>query len=415
MIYIYKLLVFILIPIIKINVQLRLKKKKEVGSRYKERYGYSNSRFKIDKKLIWIHAASIGEFKSSVYFIKKFSKKFNILVTTTTVSAAKYAEKNYGNDIIHQFAPLDTDIWVNRFLNYWKPNFIIWIESDLWPTTLHNIKKKGIVAVLINLRLSPKSLKKWKFFPTFYDNLLSSFSEIFVQSELDKKRVVEITDRKINFIGNLKLTPLNKSRKTNELIKKNNKTNIKFLMLASTHFNEESLLLPIISKLLKKYKNLRLIIAPRHPERSGEIIELCSSYNLESQLLSKKNTNTNKILIIDSFGVLSHHFSISDIVFLGGSFIEAGGHNPIEPALNECAILTGPFIFNWQNIFDDMSKKNACIKVKSIESLEINLKNLLKNEKQIENMKISSFKFAQKQFVDIISLDKIINSYLEIC
>ena len=155
-------------------------------------------------------------------------------------------------------------------------------------------------------------------------------------------------------------------------------------MLTSTHFKEEYLLLPMIKKLLDKFKNLRLIIAPRHPERSKEILSLCSSFNLKSQLLSKKNNDTNKILIIDSFGILSSYFLISDIVFLGGSFIPAGGHNPIEPALHKCAILTGTHIFNWQNIFDDMIEKKACLKVESVEHLEISLKKLFNNKDKLQ-------------------------------
>ena len=415
MIYIYKILGLIFIPFIKINLKLRIKKNKEIKSRYKERYGYSNYRFKNNKKLIWIHAASVGEFKSSDYFINKYSRNFNILVTTTTVGAAKYAIKNYGDYIIHQFAPLDVDIWVNKFLDNWKPNFIIWIESDLWPATLNNIKKRKINAVLINLRVSPKSLKKWKLLPSFYNRLLDCFSEIFVQSEIDQQRIKEITQRKIKFIGNLKLTPPNQNLKDFQKIKTNKDSNIIYLMLTSTHFKEEYLLLPMIKKLLDKFKNLRLIIAPRHPERSKEILSLCSSFNLESQLLSKKNNDTNKILIIDSFGILSSYFLISDIVFLGGSFIPAGGHNPIEPALHKCAILTGTYIFNWQNIFDDMIEKKACLKVESVEHLEISLKKLFNNKDKLQNMKINSFKFAQKQFVDTKSLDNIINNYLDIC
>ena len=415
MIYLYKILGFILIPIIKINIQLRIKNNKEIKSRYKERYGCSSYKFNNNKKIIWIHAASVGEFKSSDYLIKKYSENFNLLVTTTTVSAAEYAIENYGDNIIHQFAPLDIDIWINKFLNNWKPNFIIWIESDLWPVTLHNIKKKGINAILVNLRLSPKSLKKWKLLPSFYNNLLDCFNEIFVQSEVDQQRIREITQRKINFIGNLKLTSPMQNLKKSKIIKINKSFNIKFLMLTSTHLKEESLLLPMIKKLLEEFKNLRLIIAPRHPERSKEIVSLCSSYNLKSKLLSTNESDANKILIIDSFGILSSYFNISDIIFLGGSLIPAGGHNPIEPALHGCAILTGTHIFNWQNIFDDMIEKKACLKVESIEDLKISLKNLLNNEDKIQNMKNNSFKFAQKQFVDTIFLDTVINSYLDVC
>ena len=144
MIYLYKILGFILIPIIKVNIKIRLKKNKEIKSRYKERFGCSNYNFKKNKKIIWIHAASIGEFKSAHYLIQNYHNDFTLLITTTTVSAANYANEHYKDKIIHQFAPYDVNIWVNKFLNYWNPKLVIWIESDLWPTTLLAIKKLNI-------------------------------------------------------------------------------------------------------------------------------------------------------------------------------------------------------------------------------------------------------------------------------
>ena len=311
-----------------------------------------------------------------------------------------------------RYAPLDIDIWINIFLNNWKPNFIIWIESDLWPNTLHNIKKRSIKSILVNLRLSPKSLKRWKLLPFFYNNLINCFDEVFVQSRLDEKRIKEISSRPVQYIGNLKLTYPFKKNKKNK-IAKNSKLN--YLMLASSHPKEEIFFMPLIKKFLKEYDGLRIIIAPRHPERSDEIKSICTSFNLGSQFHSEEKNGHKKIIIIDSFGVLTDYFIKSDIVFLGGSLISAGGHNPIEPALHECAILTGPHIFNWENIYYDMIQNNACLKTQSIEEVEISLKNLLDNKKKIECMKINALKFSQEKFFDTISLDNTINKYLTKC
>ena len=188
MLFFYQFLGLILIPIIKINLYIRLLKGKEDKTRYLERYGIS----KINRpqgKVIWIHAASIGEFKSSSILINKLHSNFNILVTTTTLSAANYAIENYGNKIIHQYAPFDIAKWVNRFVDTWKPQLSIWIESDLWPTTLYLLKKKSIKSILINSRISPQSYQKWKFIKFFYKNIISTFDEIFAQSPNDKKRI----------------------------------------------------------------------------------------------------------------------------------------------------------------------------------------------------------------------------------
>ena len=182
-----------------------------------------------------------------------------------------------------------------------------------------------------------------------------------------------------------------------DLIKNENTT---ILMIASTHPGEEEILLPIIKDLMVEFNHLRVIIAPRHPERAKEIISLCSSFNLLSHLELPISDDTQSVNIIDTFGILERYFSVSDIVFLGGSLVAAGGHNPIEPAKHKCVILTGSIIFNWQNIFDDMEVNNASIKIKNTEELKTQLKNLIIDKNQREIMQNNAFNFAQKQFVD---------------
>ena len=414
MIYLYKILGFILIPFIKINIFRRIKKGKELKERYKERFGIATQSNKLTKKVIWIHAASVGEFKSADFLIKKLYQKYTLLITTTTVSAANYASKHYDNKIIHQFAPLDISFWVKKFLNHWKPSLIIWIESDLWPTTLNIIKQRNINAILVNLRISPQSFNKWKKFPLLYTQTIECFSEIFAQSKIDQNRIKLLTKRNIKFIGNLKLvTP-------NITLEKNHHSNLKkdekfiTLMITSTHDNEETQLLPIIKNLLNKFANLRVIIAPRHPNRAKEIMLLCNTFKLLSHFESEKDNNKKSIIIINSFGILSNYFTLSDIIFLGGSLISAGGHNPIEPAIHKCAILTGPKIFNWQNIYDDMVESKACQKIQSVESLKIHLENLINDRNKMEIMKTNAYNFAQKQFVDTKVLEQTINNKINL-
>ena len=412
MIYIYKILSIILIPLIKFNIQLRLFKGKELISRYKERYGETSHPISTNKEVIWIHAASVGEFKSTDYIISKYYKDFTILITTTTVSAANYAKKYYKNKIIHQFAPFDIDIWVKKFLKNWNPKLIIWIESDLWPNTLYLIKKNKINAILFNLRISPKSLKRWRLIPFFYDNLIKCFNEVFAQSEIDQKRIKLLTNEKILYFGNLKLINLTIKKIKNKIIKNNSE--VITIMLTSTHSKEEKILLPIFNKFIKKHKNIQLIIAPRHSERCLEIKSICEQFNLSNIYESKINDKKNlkEVIIIDSFGILNNYFEKSDIVVMGGSFVPSGGHNPIEPSLHNCAILTGPKLFNWEDVFDNMSISKACIKVKSLEDLEININNLLISKEKINKLKTNAFNFAQKQFVDTNLLDKTINKYM---
>lgn len=411
MIYIYQILGILLIPLIIINIKKRIKIGKEDKLRHKERYGITQIKKEFSKKIIWIHTASVGEFKSADFFIKNYSKKYTILLTTTTVSAAEYAAKKYGNLIIHQFAPLDIVLWVDKFLNFWKPSMVVWIESDLWPTTLNSLKKKNIKSILVNVRMSPKSFKRWNKFPFFYKKLLDSFSEIFAQSKIDQNRIIKLTNREVNFIGNLKFFSTLENRQENN--NKNNETKLITLMFASTHENEEKSILPIIKELLIKNSNLRFIIAPRHPERAYAISKLCESFNLSASLESSSSQNKSNIIIIDSFGILKKYFLVSDIVFLGGSLSDHGGHNPIEPAVCNCVILTGSKIFNWQNIFEDMIKSQACIIIGSTKELKIELNNLINDKEKRKKMKNNAYLFAQKQFIDTKVLNRTINNYLE--
>ena len=187
-ILLYKYLGIILIPLIKLNIFFRIFKGKENKVRFSERYGITS----IERprgEVIWIHAASIGEFKSADLLINSLYKNYTILVTTTTLSAANFASHNYNNKIIHQFAPLDISFWVEKFLNKWKPELVIWIESDLWPITMKLLKQKSIKSLLVNVRMSPQSFNKWKKIKFFYKQMTDCFSEILAQSQLDKERI----------------------------------------------------------------------------------------------------------------------------------------------------------------------------------------------------------------------------------
>ena len=412
MLFFYQFLGFILIPIIKINLYIRLLKKKEDKARYLERYGIPTIN-RPQGKIIWIHAASIGEFKSSSILINKLHSNFNILVTTTTLSAANYAIENYGKKIIHQYAPFDIEKWVNRFLENWKPELSIWIESDLWPITLNLLKKKSIRSIYVNSRISPQSYKKWKFIKYFYKNIVSSFDEIFAQSPLDKKRIEFLSNRKVNYIGNLKLSLIEKNNiKTNFSNLQKNLSDFKVLMFASTHHDEEKIFLELIKRILSKINNLKIIIVPRHPERLDEIITILKKKNINCINLKDSKNFKEDIFIVGSFGKMPLYFSLSDIVILGGSFVKMGGHNPLEPAKNNCVIITGPYIYNWENIFVDMINSGACYMFNNIIDIEDFLLDLFNNSTKLNMIKNKAKKFSEKKFFQAEKLFSAIDNIL---
>ena len=413
MLNLYKFVGFLIIPLIMINLRIRVINGKEDKNRFRERYGITKFR-RPKGKIIWIHAASVGEFKSASVIINNLSDNFKILVTTTTLSAAIYAKQKFGKKIIHQYAPLDIKIWIERFINNWKPDLSIWIESDLWPVTLKILKEKSINSILLNLRISPKSFEKWLLFKNLYTDMLSGFNEVFVQSLQDQKRIKKLTNLKIKYIGNLKLSESerNTNSKSNTKIKKYLKKN-KIIFLASTHKNEEKQFFNIINYISKNLNNYKIIIAPRHPERSEEIINDLKNNKINCSLINKSKNFKEKLFIINTFGQMQFYFSISDIVFLGGSLVKMGGHNPIEPARNNCAIITGPNIFNWHDIYKDMERFKSCIIFNNIKEIENFIKNINKNNKKLVLLKRKAKEFSKKNFFDTKLLFKIIKNNIK--
>ena len=403
----YIILSFLLIPIVLINTYLRVLRKKEDKERYKERFGFTNLKKPNEKEVIWIHASSVGEFKSSDFIINNFYKKYCLLITTTTKTASDYALEKYSGKIVHQYARYDIVFWINNFLNNWNPKLVIWIESDIWPNTIVRLREKRINSIFLNARISPKSFKKWKYFSSYYKFITKSFSTIYAQSKNDLDRIQELTNINVEYWGNLKLT-----KKKNLLSDKDTSKNIN-IMIANTHDKEENLIIPLLEIVSKKFQLGKFFIAPRHPKRSKIIYQLIRSKGLNVEYNSKIKNNDSKFIIIDSFGNIDEFYNKSDIVFLGGSLTKNGGHNPIEAAMANCAIITGPNVFNWQNLYEEMIEKNCCKMISQPKELEIEIIKLIKDKNHLKNIKNNALIFSKNVFFDEDKLLNLLNKKLE--
>ena len=407
MVNIYRIITILLIPIIVSNILIRIIKKKEDKKRFVERLGKPTIEKNNDKKILWIHASSIGEFKSSDIIIEKYFKVFNILVTTTTKSSANYIKEFYSDKVIHQYVPFDVSFWCSRFLNFWQPTLVVWIESDIWPNMLEEVKKKKINCLYLNARISPNSYQKWKHAKNLYRNTLKNFDKIYAQSINDKKRIYELSNLEIDYIGNLKLA----NNKNISISPKKNKS--KIVMIASTHSNEEEMIIKNIKKTINKY-NLKIYIAPRHPERINSIRFGLNKQGLKICLESKKIHDNNNITIIDSLGRLDQYFIKSDLVILGGSFFKnIGGHNPLEPASFGCCIISGRHVDNWTNIYEDMLKEKSCIVVNKFEEIDLKMNELLGNISAMNQLQNNALKFSNKVFFDKEKLFKKIEVFVK--
>ncbi len=390
---IYNFLVYIVIVFSPLIIVYRIIKKKENPKRFLEKFSI-NKRERKKGKLIWFHCSSVGELLSIVPLIQEFEKIKSIsqiLITSSTLSSSKIFVKLKFKKTSHQFYPLDNIHVVNNFLNYWKPFSVFFVESEIWPTMISELKKRKIKIVLINARMSKKSFKRWFFIRQFGKKILEKFDYIFPQNKETLLYLKKLGIKKVKFLGNLKFIGSH-----NDKLKKINKKyfeNKIVLCSASTHHNEEEIFADLHIKFKKKFPNLITVIIPRHIERTDEIIQMLDKKNLKFVRHSenKKNYKNNDIYIVDSYGESKSFYKISNIVFLGGSLVSKGGQNPLEALKFGCNILHGNYTFNFKDVYKMLEKEKLSLKINNIKDLEKKALQLLNNKRnnfnKIEKLK----------------------------
>ena len=373
MLFIYRVLINLITLISPLIIILRLLNKKEDPKRFKEKFCLFSKKKKIGK-LIWFHGASVGEILSVIPLIEKLEKQKEIkqiLITSNTLSSSKIVSNLNFEKVIHQFFPIDTNYHTQKFLKYWKPSIAIFIDSEIWPNMIYNIKKNNISLALINARITNKSFKRWKIFSTTAKNIFQKFDICFSSNFKSKRSLKLLGAKNIKYIGNLKFTQTEKDiNNLNKNIKKFFSSK-RIWCASSTHKNEEKICLEVHKKLKTKYKNLLTIIIPRHIHRTVEILEEIKKLNLSVHLHeSRKNiTNEIDIYLVNSFGQTQSFFKICKTVFLGGSIIRHGGQNPLEAAKYGCNILHGPNVWNFDEIYSLLKKHKISNKINNSKQL----------------------------------------------
>ncbi len=382
LIYLYRILINIVFIFSPIIIILRLFKNKEDFKRFKEKFCIFSHK-KKQKKLIWFHGASVGELLSVIPLINKLEKDKNvdqILVTTSTLSSAKVFNNFKFKKTIHQFFPIDTNFLSKRFLNYWKPSLAIFIDSEIWPNMLLNIKKKSIPTVLLNARITKKSFNRWKFFKSFSRELFACFTKTYPCNNETLKYLDFFGVEKKKFIGNLKFSQNNIKNLVISKKLKNFISNKKFWCATSTHEPEEILCSQVHKNLKKKYKKFLTIIIPRHVNRCKDLINYFkdSGFKIHCHSWPDSINNETDIYLVDTYGETNLFFSLNKIVFVGGSIIKHGGQNPLEPARYGNNILHGPHVNNFKEIYELLNNLGISKKVNSIKTLTNSVDKLIK-------------------------------------
>ena len=395
---IYRILTNLIILILPIVIFYRILNGKEDSKRFMEKFCIYKKKNKF--KSIWFHAASVGEMKSIIPIIKKF-EKFNkvkkIILTTSTLSSAKIFEKLNLKKTSHKYFPIDVNFLNLKFINYWKPEVAIFVESEIWPNMINNLNKKKIPVIILNARITKNTFKKWKIFSNFAKEIFGKISLALPQNSDTKKYLKKLGVKNIQFAGNLKYYGENNILKKKDLFNNNSFKNFKIWCAASTHENEEIFVGKLHKKIKKIEKDLLTVIIPRHINRSTKIIDQLMKLNLSVVTRSSNksiNQNTD-IFLVDTYGESSTFFNLSNITFMGGSIINRGGQNPLEPARLGNYIISGPNVYNFQEIYSFLNKNKMALNSSNIETMrKIILKKL--NKKAASKNKNKILKIGNK-------------------
>lgn len=344
-----------LVPLAPALIKRRLKQGKEDPARVGERRGLSRD-VRPHGPLVWIHGASVGEVLAAAALIERLRDlNLRILLTSGTVTSAAIVAKRFPPDVIHQYVPYDSPRYVARFLDHWKPSLALFIESDLWPNLILAGAARRVPMVLINGRMSPRSFPRWRRMRGTISALLSRFDICLAQSKTDAERFSTLGGRDVVTTGNLKLdvpAPPADPAKLERLMAMTRGRPI--IVAASTHPGEEEMLVAAHRSLAGFFPQLLTVIVPRHPDRGSSITGLVTASGLKPALRSRDELPTaiTDVYVADTMGELGLFYRLSEIVFMGGSLIHHGGQNPIEAIKLGAAIVHGPHVFNFADVYE---------------------------------------------------------------
>ena len=354
----------------------RLYRGKEHPERLAERRGEATLQ-RPHGPLVWVHGASVGEMLAVVPLIERLrAQDFAVLVTSGTVTSAALAEQRLPDGTLHQFIPLDAPRFVRRFLDHWQPGLALFVESDLWPNLILSCAERQIPMVLVNGRLSERSFGRWRRVPGTIAALLGRFDLCLAQSAADAERYAQLGAARVTMTGNLKLDvpapPVDQAalKRLREIIGPR-----PIVAAASTHPGEEAAIIAAHGRLRAKFPKLLTMIAPRHPARGESVAAIAKAAGLSVALRSRRAQPLPdiSIYIADTLGELGLIYRSAPIVFMGGSLASHGGQNPVEAARLGAAVLHGPHVWNFAEIYATLDDAHGAVLVKDEAALTARL------------------------------------------
>ncbi len=379
-------------PFAPLALMARSRRGKEDPARIAERLGRT-SRARPPGPLVWLHGVSVGESVSLLPLVGALQAArpdTTILVTSGTVTSAEVLSKRLPAGVIHQYAPVDAPGVVARFLDHWKPDLAILVESELWPNLIAAARRRGVRLALLSARMTEASARGWSRAAGAARELLSAFDLIMAQDAATADRLSGLGG-KVGEPLNLKRVGAPLEAHPRDLARLQGLLEGRRIVLAaSTHPGEERLIADALTGL-----DALLILAPRHPGRGAA---LAAEFGAPRRSADTLPTPETRIYLADTLGELGLFFRLADVTIMGGSFVEGiGGHNPLEPARSGAAIVTGPHVFNAADLYAEMAADGAAIQVAAVSDLRGAIEGLLGDAHARERLANAALAYAGRQ------------------
>jgi 3-deoxy-D-manno-octulosonic-acid transferase len=339
-------------PFARLVLNQRAARGKEDWTRLNERLGIAGMA-RPAGRLIWLHGASVGESLSALPLIEKLREDATVLVTSGTVTSAALLGQRLPAGVIHQFVPLDTPAAVSRFLEHWRPDAGLFIESDLWPNLILGAHARGVKLALVNARISAASARRWRWATRSVAALLAAFDMVLAQDEEVAGRFRALGAHAVQVVGSLKADapPLAVDDEALAAMRQAIGTR-PVLLAAQTHPGEDETVLPAHDALRARFPDLLTILVPRHTERGTDLEMLCGARAFRRRSTGGRISGQTAIYIADTMGEMGLFYRLSHFCFLGGTLVPLGGHNVLEPARLHCAVLAGPHTSSAPGAYD---------------------------------------------------------------
>ncbi len=385
---IYELIVIAMMPLIIARLFIRGHKIPSYKKRIRERFGFFKfpDHFDADRTTIWLHAVSVGEVSAAqplVIELKKIYPQHQIFITTMTPTGSEQVRRLFSDSVFHSYLPYDSSLLLLRFIIKMQPKLLIVMETEIWPNLLSRASDQGIKILLANARLSEKSAKNYSKFRGPVKKLLNQIDRIGAQSNSDSERLIKLGAKpeRVTVTGSLKyhMEIRDFDERGEIFFKELSDYPGKIITAASTREGEEQKLIITIRSVLKKFPEALFIIVPRHPERFDKVFSLMKKSGLNCALRSSASTipEDTEVFIGDSLGEMYSYYSVCDIAFVGGSLVDTGCHNVLEPAAMAVPILVGPSQFNFSEICSRLEKVSGLITVRNENELSEKIIELL--------------------------------------